>query len=261
MPNWVVNKLELEGNNVEEIVDKHIVKDSYGSDMFDFNTIIKMPESLNIESGSRSFDGMKLYIAKINPLIKNIGAKEEKMPSLESFIARMERDFHADDIQNYILKPKEVNELKVKYGEKFEDVVELGEKILNNYEKYRCIDWYDWRIQNWGTKWNANATSISKDKKTIFFDTAWSPPVNVIEEFSKMHPSIKIVHTYAEEQPGIYAGKHVYKDGEPYSREDYKENSKESFDTYFDLWGRIDVYAYDEEKGTYVYVDDEEEME
>jgi len=40
-------------------------------------------------------------------------------------------------------------------------------------------DWYNWNINNWGTKWNAcNSFSVEEDDEEIkvCFDTAWSPP-------------------------------------------------------------------------------------
>ena len=39
--------------------------------------------------------------------------------------------------------------------------------------------WYDWRLQNWDTKWDAYDVSIDDDDPEnleISFNTAWSPP-------------------------------------------------------------------------------------
>ena len=40
-------------------------------------------------------------------------------------------------------------------------------------------DWYDWRCENWGTKWNsieAKVTRLYDDSITYEFDTAWDCP-------------------------------------------------------------------------------------
>ena len=47
--------------------------------------------------------------------------------------------------------------------------------------------WWDWRVQNWGTKWNIEALEedrISVDKNKVIFDcqTAWSPPIEALVE-------------------------------------------------------------------------------
>lgn len=57
----------------------------------------------------------------------------------------------------------------------FEDKERLTKQGIPN--------WYDWNIDNWGTKWNACYTKLNKLSDTeciIYFDTAWSFPSPVI---------------------------------------------------------------------------------
>lgn len=66
-------------------------------------------------------------------------------------------------------------------------------------------NWYDWRIDNWGTKWD-----ITEDDKGVYptdeteeyleytFSTAWSPPVEFIETISRDFPGLTFQLTYAE---------------------------------------------------------------
>ena len=52
------------------------------------------------------------------------------------------------------------------------------------------IRWYDWRLQNWGTKWDACHVQITRDDKDyleICFDTAWSPATPVIEKIRELY--------------------------------------------------------------------------
>lgn len=45
--------------------------------------------------------------------------------------------------------------------------------------------WYEWRLENWGTKWVADALTqeVSKDgmQTDLDFNTAWGPPIEVYE--------------------------------------------------------------------------------
>lgn len=45
--------------------------------------------------------------------------------------------------------------------------------------------WYDWRIENWGTKWDIYNTQCERTDANILvmsFNTAWSPPIPVYEK-------------------------------------------------------------------------------
>lgn len=74
---------------------------------------------------------------------------------------------------------------------------------LNTFER----GWYDWRIENWGTKWDAGieAAEESPGSLSYQFDTAWSPPTPVIECMIKTYPGLVFKFKYVEEGPS-YAG-------------------------------------------------------
>jgi hypothetical protein len=55
------------------------------------------------------------------------------------------------------------------------------------YEEDIDKKWWDWRVQNWGTKWNIEALDedrITVKDNTVIFDceTAWSPPLEALAE-------------------------------------------------------------------------------
>ena len=58
-------------------------------------------------------------------------------------------------------------------------------------KKYGKNNWYDWNIENWGTKWNAYETEITEDY--IQFRSAWNPPIPVLKKLSSLFPETKIV--------------------------------------------------------------------
>lgn len=81
-------------------------------------------------------------------------------------------------------------------------------------EKYGAEDWYHWNCDNWGTKWNARAISLKDNGNSLEFefDTAWSPPIPIIQKLSKLFPDLKLTLTYAESGMG-FAGREVYEKG------------------------------------------------
>ena len=99
----------------------------------------------------------------------------------------------------------------------------IGAEEITIYGKN---NWYDWRCENWGTKWNSCHASCSWSCDCIdyCFDTAWSPCEPVIKALSTMFPDTKIFYNYFE--CGMcFCGKQEFENGRmTYSAEgDYVE--------------------------------------
>lgn len=97
-------------------------------------------------------------------------------------------------------------------------------------------NWYDWNCSNWGTKWNACDPSVDMDgdsRLNISFDTAWSPPVPVINALAQRLTELKCTMQYTwEEEQGFGESwelddlGHMYMTDEwdiPTSHADYEE--------------------------------------
>lgn len=80
-------------------------------------------------------------------------------------------------------------------------------------------NWYEWSMQNWGTKWD-----IAEDGKGILpldesqayleynFSTAWSPPIELLKNITDKFPGVTFQVAYAE--PGVcFAGLYQILDG------------------------------------------------
>ena len=79
---------------------------------------------------------------------------------------------------------------------------------------YGHIDWYDWAVDHWGTKWSASGVEILRDRVDVTdphtvpelvlsFDTAWVEPHGVIN--------------HLEDQGLIVAGGVIYEDGNEFA--------------------------------------------
>ena len=61
--------------------------------------------------------------------------------------------------------------------------------------------WYDWRLQNWDTKWDAYDVSIDDDdpdQLEVSFNTAWSPPEAICNEIREQYPDVSVSWFYDE---------------------------------------------------------------
>ena len=71
-------------------------------------------------------------------------------------------------------------------------------------DDFRMPSWWDWRVQNWGTKWNSyDCEVIEMDDEQVeyTFNTAWGPPEGVIEKLREKYPDVSITAFYDE--PGM----------------------------------------------------------
>jgi|TARA_R110000796_G_C14355869_1_gene412191 hypothetical protein len=80
------------------------------------------------------------------------------------------------------------------------------EIVGNNDPVKKEESWWDWRVQNWGTKWNSYNCDIedeSKDYVEYTFNTAWSPPEGVIAKLREQYPDVHISAFYNEPEMEI----------------------------------------------------------
>lgn len=80
-------------------------------------------------------------------------------------------------------------------------------------EQYGATDWYNWQVQNWGTKWDIGADGyVAEDNDaglTLTFDSAWSPPIGAYEKLLELGFNIRAFYY----EPGMcYAG--IWENGE-----------------------------------------------
>lgn len=75
------------------------------------------------------------------------------------------------------------------------------QKIKPCPESYYNDDrWYGWCVSNWGTKWSAGDCSFSNDGRSVSFNTAWSPPLQIVDELSKiLECDLRLVYS----EPGM----------------------------------------------------------
>ena len=62
--------------------------------------------------------------------------------------------------------------------------------------------WYDWRNQNWDTKWDAYDVEShdfdDPDEYEVTFNTAWSPPEAICSAIREQYPDVSVSWFYDE---------------------------------------------------------------
>jgi len=77
--------------------------------------------------------------------------------------------------------------------------VKLHEQTMHNLSTYGYANWYDWCVNEWGTKWDVGgegdqATVESPNAIKMNFDSAWAPPIAAMEKFQDLGFRVKLIY-------------------------------------------------------------------
>ncbi len=202
MPNWCYNEIEMKREDAEKYL-LAMRKDKDGEEKLtvDFNKLIPMPESLNVTCGSSNKYDIYAYLS-------NKGEKTVAQILAENNEKALNEMFGSFSPVTEIL-----NQMASAFLDMAKDDIsksyDAGKQLVDNYTEHGATTWYDWRIQNWGTKWNACDTEIKEngDNVSVLFNTAWAPPINALNELAKHADFIDITHTEDDDRLDILEGK------------------------------------------------------
>lgn len=231
MANHTLNILKIENKeDFKKIVNKHIVyKEDEEKDIFDFETIIPMPKSLDVTSTS-SFDYIIPYFDK--KLLKEewIKINRDKISSdilfCEALKISKEHFKKLNDKELIQLIDNNIDRISNFTSINFN----LAKQYYDNLKEYGYRDWYDWRLDNWGCKWNSYELNIIEDKGIISFETPWSPPKGIFQKLIELYPNMEMNLIFLDEGY-LYAGELSYSKDSGLKEIDYKEiaNSEEDY--------------------------------
>lgn len=212
MPNWTYNRIKCK----KSIGDKILTVSENGYS-FDFNKLIPMPDDLKLDAGSIEWDSIACYYLSLNDdekfkLIKLLKSKEV------SYCHNYWNKYKGD-IKELENNPKKLNEKINNYNglfdfdkeKQFTSINELGKQYIENIKNYNFPQWYDWCVENWGTKWNVEddidvVYDKNIDEYDISFQTAWNVPTGIVEKYSELCEDDEFYWEYENED---YDGTHI----------------------------------------------------
>lgn len=227
MPNYVRNIIQMKG-----IASLPLFTENAGGEKdFDFNKLIPMPESLNVECGSRTEECILYYLTDRLALSME-DLDEEKAGLVKTLIRNM---FNPDWPQSLFERlQKRVPDMS---QQEQDEMYQHGIQYVENYRKYGAVTWYEWCNREWGTKWNAGDTEIIGED-TVIFETAWDNPEPVILKLAEMYPQAKIEHWWADEDVGSNTGYHCI-EGDTIVTQTPENGSDEALGFYSLCWGYV----------------------
>ena len=216
MPNNIANKLVVNAKTQAEIEDFLSAITSIDRDetlQIDFEKIVPMPECVpETLCDNEDQDALYYYLMTTG--------HEDMVDKLLSFPQLYSMDIYKDKTE------KELSDYKVR-----------GEKIFNIAQQCGSIDWYDWRISNWGTKWNAYETDIDScdGSVEIYFCTANNGVVPIIKILVEKYPHLEFIYKFADEVIAYNCGEIYGIDGSV-SLKFPEDESDEAMALYIECW-------------------------
>lgn len=122
-------------------------------------------------------------------------------------------------IEGWFPTPEELVNTVSTFGKAHDEAHE--KQMEENLAKYGAKDWYDWNIENWGTKWSDCHTMVDDievlDDGSAFlraeYDTAWGTATAAFVRISQTFPTLTFRFRH-DEEAGFFAGSEVVKNGE-----------------------------------------------
>lgn len=205
MPNYVTNRVQMKGIADEDcLYSKRNIDDDIAGD-FDFNRLVRFPAELYYTTSPSCiddvFNDMNISPIEIDALYNKLKADYSIIP--DKIIDKHKYEFIRDSLSCSFT-------LKDVYKDKpIEEVKKIAARVICNYihciKEYGCTNWYDWRLKNWGTKWNAMDTFLVDDD-IIEFNTAWDAPIPIFKALSKKFPNKEIITDSADEGANFVIG-------------------------------------------------------
>jgi hypothetical protein len=225
MPNWCVNKLSITGNAKD--INALVKKVDADGEVFSFAAIVPTPDSsfYAINEGQNDFQcGCKSQWHETTPAIGE--------PFTDGWIpAKGEHRVNGKTIPRVENGSKS---LKAGFDLDLAGGVEVCPDHLLERNSRHPDWWYNWNVAHWGTKWGAGEPHIHRYKDTHIsydFDTAWAPPVPVIEALAEQFPTLSFEFAFCEGGMG-FAGRAIYTGGTLLSEEEYNDGGSLPDDAY-----------------------------
>lgn len=183
--------------------------------------------------------GSDELVARIKSEISGFTKGEEgvEMPIDFDKIAPLPSELEGTTSPPRIISQKEYDkqEARIAAGDLEEHEKQFGvsrgitQEMHDEYiRKYGYADWYGWRNNTWGTKWNAYDQEL-RDNGDIKFETAWSTPYKLMVILSEKYPEATFKVRFSDEDFGHNVGEYTLQAGEVINENIPKGGSEDAY--------------------------------
>ena len=117
-----------------------------------------------------------------------------------AMIERAKKAFAEGKLLNeFVPVPESLHIVAGRVGDDSDEAqIKLEEDTKRNLEVHGYANWYDYCVNEWGTKWDVGGDGqASQDSPTdlqLNFDSAWAPPIAAMEKFQDLGFKVKLIY-------------------------------------------------------------------
>jgi hypothetical protein len=102
-------------------------------------------------------------------------------------------------LDEFVPVPKPLHIVAGRVGDDTDpEQIKLHEQTMHNLSTYGYANWYDWCVNEWGTKWDVGGddmlTEDGPNALRMSFDSAWAPPIAAMEKFQDLGFRVKLIY-------------------------------------------------------------------
>lgn len=191
--------------------------------------------------------------------LKVVGEPKEVLRFIETITVQKDGEERLEILETIVPCPNELRNTTSGFFGDADKQKALEAQYAANREKYGYPDWYEWCINNWGTKWGDYDTEqkfvhVNMDKTGMIveytYTTAWGPALNGIKLVSEKFPTLWFQNSYEEGGMGFY-GVALMHNGRAYADDsgeypDLPENTdRNNLDAVEDAYLEVHELVYD----------------
>ena len=174
-----------------------------------------------------------------NHVIHRLYIHGDNEQDVKSFI----RGKAAIDFDKIIPMPEELEDTPAPTPMETEDDINKHHELM---QKWGASNWYDWRLSNWDTKWNAY--EVNKYDNVVEFQTAWSTPYAIFVKLSELFPDVLVSVRYSDEDFGHNVGEFDLFNGEEVNVNQPEGGSREAYELAMEIqYGGVDEYYFEDD--------------
>ena len=197
MPNWIMN--QLVAYNLDPTA-KNALEKAFKSDR-PFQAICPMPKILEDTQSPVPYCLEKMFGRALRPLSLLIDESNLYTSSVRKNGWRQKiLEIGVDEIMRRIDEDKSIEA----------DIAAKAKLAITAIVETEYANWYDWRLDKWGVKWEASDVSVEdetsfQDEPTgnpdliVNFYTPWGPPSGILQELTEKHPKARFYLRWADE--------------------------------------------------------------